>query len=231
MILCYDISQIGSSLLIADANGTQVKAAANNVETRGFSLPDALAELWQQAGCTPNQLSKLIVTLGPGSYTGIRAGLAVLQAYRLALPEATYIGMSNLYLMAWRARQDILALDEGADKMADIGVIAHTKRKDFFWQSFDSQLSAVSEAMVLDGQSLSEILQTYPNKLILTGNNVMPFLTDYPLDIADIIIHPTEPKAQDLLQAHLASPLLGKNQWQPLYLKPPDTTPRKALRK
>lgn len=50
-----------------------------------FSL---IASLLKQTGTLPEQVSRLAVNIGPGSYTGIRAGISIVQGWSLSRPIA-----------------------------------------------------------------------------------------------------------------------------------------------
>ncbi len=226
MILCYDVTNQGASLSLANADGGEA-VMQYHAESRQFSLPDALRELFAEKKATPKDIDKIIVTLGPGSYTGIRSGLAVLEAYRLALPKIQYFGISNMAVFAWLASQKLMQERKLSASM--IGVIAETRRRDFFWQCYDNEGKAINDAMVCSGGDIiGQYNKMYHNAdMILVGNAVNRFQTDYQMPC---LHHHMEFTAQDLLNFHFAQPEIGKNQHEPLYLKPPDTVMRKPLR-
>lgn len=53
-------------------------------------LHQHVADLLQEQQLTPQDISGLVVTLGPGSFTGARVGLAFAEAWRLALGIPVY---------------------------------------------------------------------------------------------------------------------------------------------
>ncbi len=217
MILCYDTTNKGASLLIADASGTVLKTA-NYDEARHFSLPDALIALWDEVNIAPIQTTRMVITLGPGSYTGIRAGLAVLEAYRLVLPKMQIFGISNMAVLAWLARC------EEAD-FECYGIIGETRRKDYFFQCYDRVGIALNQACCASGDEIVEAVGK-ANNMLLYGTAADRFAADYQTPHQTIQQTFT---AEQLLAYHLANPDEGKNQRTPLYLKPPDVTPRKVI--
>ena len=231
MILCYDTSNQGASLLLADDDGGNVLMQRHEV-SRQFSLPNALATLFADYDATPKQVTKIVVTLGPGSYMGIRGGLAVLEAYRLALPDIVYHGISNMDLSAWiLCQQQVIT--------SHIGVIAETKRKDYFWQIFDENAQKISptmicdamicEPMICDGEEIAEKIiahcQPYNGDIFLTGTAINRFTENHAINAP---YQPLTITAQHLLDFHLACPEHGKYQRAPLYLKEADVTLPKA---
>lgn len=62
-------------------------------------LPLQLARLWHDAGLTPRRLQRVAVTIGPGSFTGLRVGLSAAKALVLA-SGAQLIGVSTLAALA-----------------------------------------------------------------------------------------------------------------------------------
>ncbi len=225
MILCYDTSNQGASLLIADKNGQIMKSSAYD-ETRKFSLPDALIALWNDLGnnlgrevdIPPTQTTRMVITLGPGSYTGIRAGLAVLEAYRLILPKMQFFGISNLAMLAWLARHEY-------PDFTRYGIIGETRRKDYFLQCYDRAGNALNQASCVSGEDIAAEANKTDN-MLLYGTAAQRFASNH-ATIHKIVQQSFT--AEQLLAFHLANSDEGKNQRAPLYLKPPDVTPPRKL--
>jgi tRNA threonylcarbamoyladenosine biosynthesis protein TsaB len=89
-------------------------------------LADA-EELLEQAGAEPRELSRLVVGTGPGSFTGVRMGLAVARGLAFAL-DLRLAGVSTLEALAAGApgalpvvdagRREVFTLVEGAPVVA-----------------------------------------------------------------------------------------------------------------
>ena len=149
MILSIDTSHFGTSLLIGCRHAKNFAPEGKigkigdfhylTFETeavREFSLPIAISALYARARLTPKDISKILITLGPGSYTGIRSGLAVISAYQLAMAEIEIFGIDNFTLTAHG-----FAHHHG-NKL----IILESKRQDFYWQRFNHQNLALERA-------------------------------------------------------------------------------------
>lgn len=99
MILAIDSATRWAGLALH--NGTAVLTeygwvCANN---HTVELPPAIQEILDRTGITASDLSGIAVSIGPGSYTGLRVGLAI--AKGLAIANRTpLIGVSTLDIVA-----------------------------------------------------------------------------------------------------------------------------------
>ena len=78
-ILSIDTATAASSVCLGV--GREIKAIATRVDPRGhvaFLVP-AIEFCFEQAGWTPGDIDAVVVDVGPGLFTGIRAGLATAQ--------------------------------------------------------------------------------------------------------------------------------------------------------
>lgn len=69
-------------------------------------LPTELQRLMQQANVTVKDIRTILVAIGPGSFTGIRLGLATAEAFKLLNPSLQIIGLSTLQALATQIRAD-----------------------------------------------------------------------------------------------------------------------------
>jgi tRNA threonylcarbamoyl adenosine modification protein YeaZ len=58
-----------------------------------------VGEVMAEAGCAWDQLDLIVATIGPGTYTGIRAGLAAARGFAMAAGQLT-VGVSTLEALA-----------------------------------------------------------------------------------------------------------------------------------
>lgn len=101
-ILAIETATPASS--VALGTDSELLAMSLQVDRRGHVrfLVNAMDYCFQQVGWTPAELDAVVVDVGPGLFTGIRAGLATAQGVAAAT-GAQLLGLSSLDVLAFRA--------------------------------------------------------------------------------------------------------------------------------
>lgn len=123
LTLAFDTA--ATSVSVALLNGQDVVAAdGRNMERgQGEALIPMIEQILQQAGLSPADVKRVAVSVGPGSFTGVRVGLAAARGMGLAL-HIPVVGITTLAAAAYHVpAETVLA-------------VADTKRGDFFTQLF-----------------------------------------------------------------------------------------------
>jgi len=81
-------------------------------KTYSAELVPKIQELLEAEGLGPRDLEAVVVTRGPGSFTGVRIGVSSAKAFAEAL-EIPLLGVSRLAVLAYKARTDAAILDAG----------------------------------------------------------------------------------------------------------------------
>lgn len=89
------------SLALRSAQTTLERELSSD-RAHASDLMPALDELLRELGAVPRDLSAVYVGTGPGSYTGLRAGLATAKGLVLGT-GAKLVGVSSLEVVAWTA--------------------------------------------------------------------------------------------------------------------------------
>ncbi len=96
--LAIDCSFAGLSLALHTPKGTT--SFTTEAPRSSDILPTELQRLMQQANVTVHDLATILVAIGPGSFTGIRLGLATAEAFKLLNPSINILGLSTLQALA-----------------------------------------------------------------------------------------------------------------------------------
>src|SRR6516162_7492296 len=110
----------GRSGAVAVALGGELRQARRLDETRrhGRDLAPAVAEMLTAQGWRPRDVQAVIVSRGPGSYTGLRVGLMSAKAFAYATGCAV-IAVDTFAVVAAQAPEGVERLDVIADAQQD----------------------------------------------------------------------------------------------------------------
>jgi tRNA threonylcarbamoyladenosine biosynthesis protein TsaB len=166
-----------------------------------------LKDLLNEAGLTWKGLTQIIVTVGPGVFTGIRIGISVARALKLAL-NIPVTGVSTLHVLAAHAAHDnktILSL-----------IDAH--KNEIYAQYFSATCKPQSEPFLLKNADLILHLKkagqiiAYPPALVKEREELK---------------HASSVERFDLAKA-LECALILPHQPTPLYVRAPDAEPQRG---
>jgi tRNA threonylcarbamoyladenosine biosynthesis protein TsaB len=101
VLLAIDCSSKTASSALFSADGCLLAQGLINAGlTHSETLMPLIAGLFDQTKTTVNQLTRIAVTNGPGSFTGLRIGAATAQGLALSL-NTPICGVSSLEAVAW----------------------------------------------------------------------------------------------------------------------------------
>ena len=142
MILALETSSSLCAACILDETTGAVLGEVSNDIGRGHAerLMDDIGEVLKLAGVGYSHLTSIATGVGPGSFTGIRVGVAAARGFGLAL-KVPVLGITSLQAIAWQAREwadasnIIVALDAGRDEI--------------YMQTFDHDALPLGESLAL----------------------------------------------------------------------------------
>lgn len=99
MILAIDTATRWTGLALHDGTAVLAEAGWRSRERQTVSLAPAVATLLEQSGVTVSDVKGIAVSLGPGSYTGLRVGLGFAKGIALA-NQIPLIGVPTMDIVA-----------------------------------------------------------------------------------------------------------------------------------
>ena len=162
-ILGFDSS--GSACSVALLRGEDLAASRFEAMARGHAeaLMPMVMDVLEKASMPFGDLDALAVTVGPGSFTGLRVGLAAARGLSLArgLPV---VGVTTLEAVAFAVcRADGAAVD-GTHVISAM----ETKRADIYAQVFSATADAVSEPSAAMPEDIAAAAP--PGPLVIAGD-------------------------------------------------------------
>lgn len=114
MILAIDTATSTASIALYNSTGVLAEESWRSKNNHSVEVMPAITRLVERQGCSLRDLSGIAVSLGPGSFTGLRIGMSVAKGLCLGL-EIPLIGVPSLQVAAYAAGDPgcpILAVDE-----------------------------------------------------------------------------------------------------------------------
>lgn len=102
-ILAIDTSNQALGLAIMKNNELVAELMTNTKKDHSTRLMPAIVSMMENVDLTPEQLDKIVVARGPGSYTGTRIGVTVAKTMAWALEVPIYT-ISSLATLAYNGR-------------------------------------------------------------------------------------------------------------------------------
>lgn len=139
-------------------------------------------EIITESGVTKSQLSAIVLSIGPGSYTGLRIGTSTAKGLSYAL-EIPVISISTLQSIMMGAKRDFS--ENSNEEMAEVWFcpMIDARRMEVFAAFFsnEGEMKRNVEAIIVDEHSFEELLAD--RKVVFCGNG-MPkckaLLSKYP---------------------------------------------------
>lgn len=177
-------------------------------------LMPMIAVLLAEAGISGRDVRRIAVTLGPGTFTGVRTGIAAARGLALAC-GAEIVGESSLAVIA-------AGLDDGDD--TGIAVAVDARKGDVFLQLFANARQATTEPLLLPVAEAAARLAGRRWRIVgSAAEHLADCAVKLGAGVVDVLSS-VEPDAASLLA--LAPSLTPLAAVTPLYLRAPDAVPQ-----
>lgn len=167
-ILAFEFSspQRSVAVLHVDASGKPLASSEVVESTHDKTMrPLAMAEAaLHQAGLEREQIELIAIGIGPGSYTGIRAGIALAQGWQLGR-QVRLVGISSAECIAAKAQA------EGV--RGNVSVVIDAQRGEFYLADYELTESSFRETTPLRLTSREEVLARKNISNLLIGPEVL----------------------------------------------------------
>lgn len=176
-----------------------------------------LNEVMAEAGLDYSELARIAVTVGPGSFTGVRVGVATARGLAVAT-GAGVTGVTSLAVLARRVR------DEISDAGQITAVAADARRGQVYFALFDADGKVLCDPVAVSPEDAAGLLPA-SGPYALAGTGAELVAAAGPRQAPERIIAALQPDAVTVARMALlleadAQPVA------PLYLRPPDAKPQ-----
>jgi tRNA threonylcarbamoyladenosine biosynthesis protein TsaB len=171
-ILHIDTS--GPDAMIGISQGQNIITSKHNItsNTHAAFVQSSIDEICNATNIPPTSFDAISVTMGPGSYTGLRVGLASAKGLAFALNKPL-IGLSTLSLLSHAALRHLHEIKEplAKEKKLQIFSMIDAKRMEVFGAIYNIELTYLfaENAYILDEAFLLSLLQNGPLLCIGSG--------------------------------------------------------------
>ena len=135
-ILALDTTTEFGSIALVAGGAVVWETPLHSSEGFGQILFDRIATVFENSGWKLEQIDCFAAARGPGSFTGVRVGLAAVKGLAEALDRGV-VGVSNLEAIAWHGTGPLR------------GAVADARRGQIYGAVYDAKLKLVSPEVVM----------------------------------------------------------------------------------
>ena len=209
-ILGIDTSSSSLSVAVMDDNLLKGEFTLNHKLTHSEQMMPLLDSLLSHLELKMSDIDLIGVSVGPGSFTGIRIGVAAANAMAMAL-DIPVVGISSLEAMAYTAGETAYTIVSTFD----------AQRDRFYFNAYrfeNSELKALEAEDVLEKEDLIKKLESY-DKVLLLGDAVF-INEELPLNVKKAKRAVRYVRASSVCELAHRDYLLGKTGFAvPVYLR------------
>ena len=218
--LVLAIDAAGSDCGAAVAAGDKLLAIANEAMLHGQAeaLLPMIDDVVREAGLTPSGLDLVAVTTGPGSFTGIRVGIAAARGIALAR-DLPLVGVSSFEAVA-------ASVPDTAVEGRRLLVALDSRRADLYVQLFDGFARPLLEPAARHPETLANAVSWAERKTIVVAGDGAARAVQVLAKSGEATIVETAPPVAGALRAAIWKWRRGEGDGavRPLYLRPPDVS-------
>ena len=170
LILCMDTSLNTASISLAIDGIVVAKKINTDPKSHGSFIQKAIANVFEDAHKKLAEIDAIAVVNGPGSYTGLRVGLATAKGLCFTLNKPLIL-LNTLELLAQTVINQLktdLLIEEFENYL--FCPMIDARRMEVFTAIYDAELKEIQHptAIILDNDTFNHFLNT--NKIVVMGN-------------------------------------------------------------
>ncbi|HAK98621.1 MAG: tRNA (adenosine(37)-N6)-threonylcarbamoyltransferase complex dimerization subunit type 1 TsaB [PS1 clade bacterium] len=219
LVLVCDTSQQACSVALALPDGSIIERLEETGRGHTEKLPLMIADILTSSSVGLKDVERLGVTIGPGTFAGVRVGLAAMRAIRISHQLPIY-AITTTHAIVLPVQQ----IAGGNEERQSI-VVIDARRGELYCQIFDAQGVPISDAMAHTAKGLVEIIEkqgiTRPN---IIGSGAEILAAQMQTDDLTCLEMPFWPQAGLIAEWVARQEAIMENTPppEPLYLRPPD---------
>ncbi len=220
-ILAFDTSMAAcSAAILRDGAALPIQRFERMERGHAEALFPMIEAVMAEAGCGFGDLTKIAVTVGPGSFTGVRAGVAAARGIALAA-KLPMVAATSLEVMA----RGLVRRSSAAERAGGFMVAHDARREEFYVQTFTAEGDPLSAPELCDISQAADALLQGIGLVVGSGAAAIALEAarrgrEAHAGFADLL-----PEAGDL--AAIAVNRIPQHQSvAPLYLRAPDAKPQ-----
>ena len=217
-ILAFDTANNTASVALSDNENILAYAEEVRPSMQAENLMPMIEQIMKVVQCSYDELDYLAVTNGPGSFTGIRIGLACAKGILFAKENIKGVAVSNFEHAYFRAIGQVKDYDK-------IYVFLNAYRSQLYLQIFDRS-GKTNEPLLIDFDYAIGLLKYEKGDIICCGSG-LEFIYTQVKNLPNIIILPRFARVKAfIICRYVASLLANKAELnsaiEPLYIRLPN---------
>ncbi|MCC2646080.1 MAG: translation initiation factor [Rickettsiaceae bacterium] len=171
IILGFDVSQGYCSVAVSNEYQILSSIKLKDTSQQAEMLIPTIEEALIQAKLEYRDIEYIATTTGPGSFTGIRIGLAASQGLLLSL-DAKPIAITNFDTICFRAFEQMKKIDY-------LVTLVNAYRAESYYQIFNSAAEPITLPDIVKNEDIPQIINKLTGNIICAGsglNSIIPNL-------------------------------------------------------
>ncbi|KDO02379.1 tRNA (adenosine(37)-N6)-threonylcarbamoyltransferase complex dimerization subunit type 1 TsaB [Rickettsia tamurae] len=217
-ILAFDTANNTASVAISENENILAYIEELRPSMQAENLMPMIEDVMKAAKCSYDDLDYLAVTNGPGSFTGIRIGLASAKGILFAKENIKALAVSNFEYAYFRAITQVKDYDK-------IYVFLNAYRSQFYMQVFHKS-GKIEEPLLIDFEYAIKLLTNEKGNIVCCGSG-LEFIYHQIMHLPSIITLPRFARVKAWVICRyivnkLSSDIKLNSSIEPLYIRPPD---------